>query len=571
MKKNKLSLLSSIFLLVGGMIGSAIFSLSGITIEKAGPSAIISWIIAAFVMFSYALICSELAVRFPKSGGVFVFPSKALGKNEKEGEFFGFISTFGYINSNCIAIAFSAIYIGTYLSVAFPSFSNMQIPIAIVAILFILLMNYIKITSNGKINAIMVIFLIIILVTIIYISFSSNEWNINLLKPFFTQGTNGSFGFMSAVPTAMIGYGAVVAICFMVEEIESPRKNIIKSIAISLIIVALLYALVIFSVVGLMDANTLKIKHYTYIPLYGVAFEIFKNNTFLPKIISIAAILALLTTMSITMLLGSRALKAIADAKIFPNILSKESKNNTPIFASIVLSIVAIILSLFPNFVSYIVSFAVLFETITITLNIFSLIKSRKKIDKGEIVLSEKDFRLPFGLFFPIIVLIILILCYIPDIISGGWKVFIFSAIWYTIAIIIFKFRKKNENFNIIIEGLVIHGRGKGKTVGMPTANIKYDIKDKLPKEGVYATEIYIDDEKFFGATNVGLRPSVDKDEDITIETNIINFDRDIYDKKIKIKFLELIRDVTKFNSIEEVKKQVDKDKEYILSKYMKE
>lgn len=112
----------------------------------------------------------------------------------------------------------------------------------------------------------------------------------------------------------------------------------------------------------------------------------------------------------------------------------------------------------------------------------------------------------------------------------------------------------------IKIKGKIIHGNGRGKLVGMPTANLEYDV-DKLDIENaVYASVVYIDKE-YIGVTNVGRRPSVDDDEKITIETNIIDFDRDIYGEEIEIILLDKIRDIKKFENLTEVKKQVDKDK----------
>lgn len=115
-----LGLWTCVAMIAGGMIGSSIFSLSGLTMTAAGPAAIITWAIAAAIMLCYGLVCAELSTRFPKSGGVFVFPSKALGKTEEQGRLWGWISTWGYINANIVAIAFAAIYVGTYLSVGFP-------------------------------------------------------------------------------------------------------------------------------------------------------------------------------------------------------------------------------------------------------------------------------------------------------------------------------------------------------------------------------------------------------------------------------------------------------------------
>ncbi len=106
------------------------------------------------------------------------------------------------------------------------------------------------------------------------------------------------------------------------------------------------------------------------------------------------------------------------------------------------------------------------------------------------------------------------------------------------------------------IKGEVIHGRGNGKKVGMPTANL--DIKDVQIEYGVYACYVYVKDKKYLGVCNIGIRPTVDSQK--TIEVNIIDFDEDIYGEIITIELISKLRDIVKFNSLQEVKKQVDKD-----------
>lgn len=115
------------------------------------------------------------------------------------------------------------------------------------------------------------------------------------------------------------------------------------------------------------------------------------------------------------------------------------------------------------------------------------------------------------------------------------------------------------------LKGTVVHGKGLGRTVGLPTANIKSENSVDALKRGVYSTLIYIDHRKFMSVTNVGTRPSVDDSDEITIETNIIDFDEDIYDKTVKLEFYYFIRGISKFASLEDVKKQVDKDKAYTV------
>lgn len=112
--------------------------------------------------------------------------------------------------------------------------------------------------------------------------------------------------------------------------------------------------------------------------------------------------------------------------------------------------------------------------------------------------------------------------------------------------------------------GLVIHGKGRGMAVGMPTANLQIDTKKNLPKPGVYAAVIYIGDSTYLGVTNVGLRPTVDNSKDITVETIIINFTGDLYGEYITLELFDFIRPTKKMESLIDVKKQVEKDCKYV-------
>ena len=286
-----LGLGTCVAMIAGGMIGSSIFSLSGLTMTSAGPSAILTWAIAAVIMLCYGLICAELSTRFPKSGGVFVFPSKALGKTEKEGALWGWISTWGYINANIVAIAFAAIYVGTYLSVGFPVFANMQIPLALIAVAFITVLNCVNFALAGKVNNLLVLALVITMVAYIAISLGSGEWDSALLTPFFTQGSAGSTGFLAMVPTAMTGYGSIVAMAFMVSEVKNPNRNVPRSVLIAMILVLCLYLGMILATVGLINAQFLmENPGMQYIPMFAAAFTKLTAIPWVSKLISLSLI-----------------------------------------------------------------------------------------------------------------------------------------------------------------------------------------------------------------------------------------------------------------------------------------
>jgi riboflavin kinase/FMN adenylyltransferase len=121
---------------------------------------------------------------------------------------------------------------------------------------------------------------------------------------------------------------------------------------------------------------------------------------------------------------------------------------------------------------------------------------------------------------------------------------------------------------NYSLEGEVIHARKIGRTIGFPTANLKSDDKLIIPKNGIYAVKVYVENKIYYGATNIGYNPTVNG-RTLSIETNIIDFDEDIYGEIIKIEFLDRIRDEKKFNSIDELKSQLRKDVNFVYKKYV--
>ena len=122
---------------------------------------------------------------------------------------------------------------------------------------------------------------------------------------------------------------------------------------------------------------------------------------------------------------------------------------------------------------------------------------------------------------------------------------------------------KERNNMEPIytITGTVVHGRGIGKHVGTPTANIEADGHATLPETGVYVAKILLDSQIYYGVTHVGIRPTLDNDKAISIETHILNFDNDIYGCTITIFLYKKLREVRKFNELSLLIEQVATDR----------
>lgn len=111
-----------------------------------------------------------------------------------------------------------------------------------------------------------------------------------------------------------------------------------------------------------------------------------------------------------------------------------------------------------------------------------------------------------------------------------------------------------------MIEGTVVKGEGRGRTIGFPTINLKTEFP-LIPKRGVYITDVDVGGKRYPAVTNIGYNPTFDG-QSLTIETYILDFSGDLYDRNIVLYFLERVRDEVRFSSVDELKERIWKDVE---------
>ena len=116
----------------------------------------------------------------------------------------------------------------------------------------------------------------------------------------------------------------------------------------------------------------------------------------------------------------------------------------------------------------------------------------------------------------------------------------------------------------LVVEGIVTPGRQIGQTIGFPTANIPID--EGACERGVYRTQVQVEgiDEVFDAMSNVGYNPSVGGSE-LRLESHLFGFEGDLYGRRIWVRLVAKIRDEIRFDSVEELRAQLEKDKEIIL------
>lgn len=110
----------------------------------------------------------------------------------------------------------------------------------------------------------------------------------------------------------------------------------------------------------------------------------------------------------------------------------------------------------------------------------------------------------------------------------------------------------------------VITGNRIGRTINFPTINQAFGEHQLVPKKGVYATVTYIDGKTYRSITNIGVKPTVEKNAKPLAETHILDFSGDLYGRTIKVEFEGFIRGERKFSSLEELKKQINSDIDFV-------
>lgn len=117
--------------------------------------------------------------------------------------------------------------------------------------------------------------------------------------------------------------------------------------------------------------------------------------------------------------------------------------------------------------------------------------------------------------------------------------------------------------YRYFVTGEVAHGNQIGRRIGIPTINQLPPEEKLLPPNGVYITEVFIDEQKYRGITNVGCKPTIEGKNPIGVETHLLDFRGDVYDKVVTVEFICRVREERKFASVDALKEQMQNDIAY--------
>jgi riboflavin kinase/FMN adenylyltransferase len=109
------------------------------------------------------------------------------------------------------------------------------------------------------------------------------------------------------------------------------------------------------------------------------------------------------------------------------------------------------------------------------------------------------------------------------------------------------------------VEGRVVRGAERGRALGFPTANL-HPQNRVIPRGGVYVTATLIEGRWRRSVTNIGTRPTFEADAEPSVETYVMNWEGDLYGDVVRVRFLHRLRDERRFNSLEELRRQIDRD-----------
>ncbi len=429
-----------ILLGVGAIVGTGIFILPGtVSAQHAGPGIVFSFVVAAIVCALAGMCYSEFASTVPVTGSAYSYSYIVFG------EIIAWLVGWALLLEYGLATAAVATGWSGYFVSLLDGF-NIHLPLALSgafspengtyinlpAIFIIFTMGYLLMfgmKESARFNTVMVaikisVVLLFIIVGVFYVK--PENWS-----PFLPFGVSGVFSGAALVFFAYLGFDAVSSAA---EEVKNPQRNMPIGIIGSLVICTVLYILVSLVLTGIVPYTQLNVAN-------PVAFAMqLINQGWIAGIISLGAVVGMMTVILVMMYGGTRLLLAFARDGLMPKTMSEiSSKRKTPVKNT---AIFTLIISIFAGFIpldtlAEMVNMGTLIAFVFVSAGIIYLRKNKE--------LPEGGFKVPF---YPVIPIISLLLCIflISQLSLNTW---IACGVWFVIGLIIyFTYGKKHSKLN---------------------------------------------------------------------------------------------------------------------------
>lgn len=321
----KLRLIDVFCVASGAMISSGIFILPGLAHARAGPAVIVSYFLAGLLALTGVLSQAELVSAMPKAGGTYFYVTRSMGPTV--GTIDGFLTWF----SLSLKSSFALVGMAAFSSILF-DFNIHLISISL-CIIFVAI-NILGIKEAGRIQIALVVSLLGLM--IVYVVLGIPNIQVEHFKDFASKGIPAVF---STAGFVFVSFGGVLKIASIAEEVEEPGKVIPLGMILSLATVGILYILVIYVTSGVLGASSLD---HSLTPISDGAMVFMGQWGRI--LLSIAAILAFVSTANSGIMAASRYPFALSRDNLLPNIFRKiSSKFQTPYIAIIITGIIMII------------------------------------------------------------------------------------------------------------------------------------------------------------------------------------------------------------------------------------
>ncbi|MEC8118979.1 MAG: amino acid permease [Actinomycetota bacterium] len=253
----------------GGTISAGLFFLPSFAVDKAGPSAVLAYLVAGLLALPAMLSVSELSTAMPRAGGLYYFLARALGPAG------GTLSGVSTWVSLVMKDAFALVGMSAYLNLIVDLPAK---PTAICLIAFFTVLNIVGSKTSASLQMGMVAFLLGIMGWYMIAGLPDTNSGLGDFDPFFTSGSGG---FVAAIGLVFVSYGGLTKVASIAEEVEDPSKNIPLGVIVSLFVSTVVYTVGVLVAVAVVPADDLIVDQAPlhtaaeyFMPAVGAGFVI---------------------------------------------------------------------------------------------------------------------------------------------------------------------------------------------------------------------------------------------------------------------------------------------------------
>ncbi len=369
--KRELRLIDVFCIASGAMISSGIFVLPGLAFARTGPSVFVSYILAGLLALTGMVSTIELTTAMPKAGGNYFFTTRSLGP--AAGTIAGLLSWF----SLALKSAFALVGMSAFTVLLIPLDPSL---IAVALCVLFIILNLVGVREAGRFQVFLVLGMLALLAA--YTSWGLTAIEIPRFEPFAPAGTEG---VLSTAGFVFVAYGGLLHVASVAEEIRDPKKNIPAGMIASLVVVVIAYSFTVLVTVGVMEASALA-ESLTPVTDGATVFL----GPLGAVVLSVAAILAFISTANAGLMSASRYLFALGRDRLLPDMLTSVSPRfHTPHWAVLITGLFMIAVLFLP--LEVLVESASTVLMLTYILSNISVIVLRE----SRIVTYKPSFRSP--------------------------------------------------------------------------------------------------------------------------------------------------------------------------------